>query len=206
VLAAAAVPAITVGSRPIRHAALRLAGAALVAEDSLTTADVIIVPEWAGAVGALEAADLQASILTLPGGSFTCGCSPRRPSDAEHSLSVRVPLAAPCWDVCRVRMSHADVVGFITDDAVRQDGVDGLPVLGDAAPLRDTARLEAVAEIVLAVDGEMSSTLIQALVGCQEDGIDVVQIATIPRAAARACAGQPPPINPVRAPRAPATA
>jgi uncharacterized SAM-binding protein YcdF (DUF218 family) len=41
-----------------RGSLLRLAGSALVAEDPLAPADVVVVPQWAGTAGALEAVDL----------------------------------------------------------------------------------------------------------------------------------------------------
>lgn len=50
--------AAMVGVAPVREAALRAAGGALVAEDPLGPADIIVIPEWAGGAGALGAADL----------------------------------------------------------------------------------------------------------------------------------------------------
>ena len=54
VLCLAAVVIIT----PLRVAPLRWAGHALVRVDPLLRADIAIVPEWSGAAGALEVADL----------------------------------------------------------------------------------------------------------------------------------------------------
>jgi exopolysaccharide biosynthesis polyprenyl glycosylphosphotransferase len=76
-------------------------------------------------------------------------------------------------------LSYADVLGFIDDDGVSDRGLDGVPVLGGAAALREFARSAGVAEVILAVDGEPSPTLIQALVTCQEDGLDVVPMASV---------------------------
>ena len=75
---------------------------------------------------------------------------------------------------------HAEVVGFVGETADAAAGsIDGLPVLGGAADLRAmTSRLGA-SEIVLSLDGQADATLVQALVGCQEDGVDVVRMATI---------------------------
>jgi hypothetical protein len=44
-----------------RGACLRIAGRALVAQDALAPADVVIVPQWASNAGALEAVDLVRS-------------------------------------------------------------------------------------------------------------------------------------------------
>lgn len=57
VLCLAAVVALT----PLRVAPLRWAGHALVSGDPLVRADIAIVPEWTGAAGALEVADLMHS-------------------------------------------------------------------------------------------------------------------------------------------------
>ena len=57
VLCLAAVVALT----PLRVVPLRWAGHALVSDDPLVRADIAIVPEWTGAAGALEVADLTHS-------------------------------------------------------------------------------------------------------------------------------------------------
>src|SRR4249919_273731 len=57
VLGLAAVVALT----PLRVVPLRWTGHALVSDDPLVRADIAIVPEWTGAAGALEVADLMHS-------------------------------------------------------------------------------------------------------------------------------------------------
>ena len=64
VLCLAAVVIMT----PLRGAPLRWAGHALVRVDPLVRADIAIVPEWSGAAGALEVADLiQAGMVDRVG-------------------------------------------------------------------------------------------------------------------------------------------
>lgn len=64
VLCLAAVVAMT----PLRVVPLRWAGQALVRVDPLVRADIAIVPEWTGAAGALEVADLiQAGMVDRVG-------------------------------------------------------------------------------------------------------------------------------------------
>ena len=53
--------AVAFGITPVRTAALRAAGHALVADDALIPPDVLVIPEWAGAASALEVADLVQS-------------------------------------------------------------------------------------------------------------------------------------------------
>lgn len=71
-----------------------------------------------------------------------------------------------------------EVLGFVHDDVLGPADVDGLPVLGGARSLRDIAR-SGVAEILVAVDGRPSPDLVQALVHCREDGLDVVPMASV---------------------------
>lgn len=76
-------------------------------------------------------------------------------------------------------LSYAGVLGFVDDDIVVGRHIDGVPVLGDARAVRALARSAGVAELILAVDDKPSPTLIQALVACQEDGLDVVPMASV---------------------------
>ncbi len=75
---------------------------------------------------------------------------------------------------------HPEVVGFVDggSDGLRLAG--GVSMLwGDVASLRDIVRREGAGEVIVAVDGAASGDLVHALVGCQEDGVDVVRMATV---------------------------
>jgi len=75
-------------------------------------------------------------------------------------------------------LEHVDVVGFV-DDALDSPAVEGLPLLGRAADLRTLAHQVGVSEIVVALDQPAGGTLVESLVGCQEDGADILQMATV---------------------------
>lgn len=67
------------------------------------------------------------------------------------------------------------VLGFIDDDPAKRDQVIlGLPVLGTSEDLLTVIRDTAVSEVVLAVTHNMGSSLLQAILNCQEEDIDVV--------------------------------
>ena len=75
---------------------------------------------------------------------------------------------------------HTEVVGLIDERAdPPAPSIDGLPVLGGPSDLRAIAGRLGASEIILSLDGEASGALVLALVGCQEDGVDVVRMATV---------------------------
>ncbi len=77
---------------------------------------------------------------------------------------------------------HPEVVGFVDGGSGGSNGLrlaGDVPMLGAAASLRDIVRREGAGEIIVAVDGAASGDLVHALVGCQEDGVDVVRMATV---------------------------
>src|SRR5438046_577767 len=62
---------VLAGIPPSRHAILGAVGRVLVVDDPFEPADVIVVPRWAGAAGAIDAADLArvgiaARVAVLP--------------------------------------------------------------------------------------------------------------------------------------------
>jgi hypothetical protein len=74
------VLAVIVGVPVVRHAVLKTAGWALVVDEPVGPADAIVLPEWAGSAGALDAADLVHAgiarrVAVLP--------EPQRASEAE---------------------------------------------------------------------------------------------------------------------------
>ena len=65
VLALGAFATVAVAASPLREPVLRAAGWALVADDSVTSADIIVVSSDSGGAGALQAAELvQSGIAT----------------------------------------------------------------------------------------------------------------------------------------------
>lgn len=69
------------------------------------------------------------------------------------------------------------IVGVIDDDpGKRGTSVRGAPVLGGPECLPQLAQAERVAEIVLAINGELRGETFQALLDCQERGIDLVRM------------------------------
>ncbi len=74
-------------------------------------------------------------------------------------------------------LRHVEVVGFV-DEAAEASEVHGLPVVGRVADLRALAHQWGASEIDVALDEPAEGALVEALVGCQEDGADIVQMAT----------------------------
>lgn len=84
--------------------------------------------------------------------------------------------------VGRAGVPHVEVVGVVKlpggEAPVEAPPLD-LPVVGTAADLPALARTHAVSEVVLALDGRAPAALVQALVGCQEDGVEVAGMASL---------------------------
>lgn len=82
--------------------------------------------------------------------------------------------------------SHAsreyDLVGFVDDDPAKQGReIDGLAVLGTAEQLRQVAQVHNVSEVVVAItrSGLMDGRLVQVLMDCHEQGIQVTLMAPL---------------------------
>ncbi len=72
------------------------------------------------------------------------------------------------------------VLGFIDDDPAKQDQViQGLPVIGPSDQLIAIVRDTGASEVILAVTHNMGSSLIQAILDCYEQNIDVVPMHTL---------------------------
>ena len=67
-----------------------------------------------------------------------------------------------------------DIAGFV-DDGPPASAVGGLPVVGTAAGLWAAVQQNDVAELILAVPGELPPLLFRELMRCQEKGIDIVR-------------------------------
>src|SRR5262245_28420108 len=84
IVLALAFGGFAVSLKPVREPALRAAGHALVAVDAVHSADAIVLPEWAGRAGAIEAADLVAR-----GVSARVAILPEARGPAERELQRR---------------------------------------------------------------------------------------------------------------------
>jgi len=71
---------VTAAVPPVRDAILRGAGRALVVDEPMEPADVIVVPVWAGASGAIDAADLVRAGIAR---RVAVLAEPPRPADDE---------------------------------------------------------------------------------------------------------------------------
>ena len=95
------VGVVAIGIPAVRTTVLRAAGRALVVDEPVEPADVIVLPTWAGAAGAIDAADLvhhgTASLVAVL-------AEPAKP--AERELARRgVPFAGENADL--VHLLHA---------------------------------------------------------------------------------------------------
>jgi exopolysaccharide biosynthesis polyprenyl glycosylphosphotransferase len=69
------------------------------------------------------------------------------------------------------------VVGLIDDDQEKRGReIGGARVLGGSAELLELAGREAVSDLVVAIQGPMNSEMFQALLGAQEQGIEIVRM------------------------------
>lgn len=83
--------------------------------------------------------------------------------------------------VIEAELPHATLIGFVADDT-GHDPAASPPVDGVIGTHTDLSRLvstERVSEIVLAVKGPMHAGLVQALMECQQLGVDLVPLATL---------------------------
>ena len=75
---------------------------------------------------------------------------------------------------------HAEVVGFLDDDASKSDAsVDGIKVLGGHDDLARIVGERHVSEVVLAVTHHMHDTALRTLIQAQEQGIELVRLASL---------------------------
>jgi hypothetical protein len=92
---------VAAGVPAVRTFLLRAAGRALVVDEPVESADVIVLPQWAGAAGAIEAADLVHAGIA---GQVAFLSEPTRP--AERELARRgVPNASEAAEA--IRRLHA---------------------------------------------------------------------------------------------------
>jgi exopolysaccharide biosynthesis polyprenyl glycosylphosphotransferase len=67
-----------------------------------------------------------------------------------------------------------EIIGFVDDDPLKQTQlISGLPVLGDRNDLVHLVKQTGVKEVVLAITHEIHTELFQALMDCQEQGVEV---------------------------------
>jgi hypothetical protein len=92
---------VAAGVPAVRRFLMRAAGHALVIDEPVTSADVIVLPQWAGAAGAIEAADLVHAGIA---GQVAFLAEPTRP--AERELARR-GVPNPSDAIEAVRRLHA---------------------------------------------------------------------------------------------------
>lgn len=75
---------------------------------------------------------------------------------------------------------HFRVLGLIDDDPGKNGQiVGGVEVAGGTTALKEIAADEEVAVLILAITGEIQGDLFQALLDCQEKGIEIVRMQTL---------------------------
>ena len=75
---------------------------------------------------------------------------------------------------------HFRVLGLIDDDPSKKGQVvGGVEVVGGSARLRQIVEEEEIAVLILAITGEIQGDLFQALLDCQEKGIEIVRMQTL---------------------------
>ena len=97
-LAVIVLVGVIAGVPAIRGSVLRAAGLALVVDEPIGPADVIVIPLWAGAGGAIEAADLVHS-----GIAARVAVLPEPPRPAERELTRRgITYMSPTADLVQL--------------------------------------------------------------------------------------------------------
>ncbi len=72
---------------------------------------------------------------------------------------------------------HFRVCGMIDDDPQKQGGkVLDVPVLGGWQKLEETIRDQGISVLILAITGEIRPELFQAILDCQESGVEVIRM------------------------------
>jgi exopolysaccharide biosynthesis polyprenyl glycosylphosphotransferase len=75
---------------------------------------------------------------------------------------------------------HLRVLGLIDDDPTKKGQIVGdAEVMGGSAKLRELAVEQEIAVLILAITGEIGGELFQALLDCQEKGIEIVRMQTL---------------------------
>ena len=77
-------------------------------------------------------------------------------------------------------LKSAHVVGFIDDDCAKHElKIEGIKVLGSCEHLCQSVSAERISQIILAVPNEITAEALRALLKCQEQGVELVQMATV---------------------------
>ncbi len=69
--------------------------------------------------------------------------------------------------------SEYQLVGYVDDDPSKQGRVEGIPVIGSRRHLLSLVRETDVSEIILAITHTVHGELIQAIMDCQEQGVQI---------------------------------
>jgi len=77
-------------------------------------------------------------------------------------------------------IGHFRVLGIIDDDPAKHgQAIEGVVVRGGTAQLRDLVAEEGVTALILAITGDLQSDLFEALLECQERGVEVIRMPTL---------------------------
>jgi exopolysaccharide biosynthesis polyprenyl glycosylphosphotransferase len=72
---------------------------------------------------------------------------------------------------------HFRVCGMIDDDPEKQGGkIQDVPVLGGWQKLEETIREQGISVLILAITGRIRAELFQAILDCQERGVEVIRM------------------------------
>jgi exopolysaccharide biosynthesis polyprenyl glycosylphosphotransferase len=75
---------------------------------------------------------------------------------------------------------HFRVLGIIDDDPAKHgQAIEGVVVRGGTAQLRALAAEEGITALILAITGDLQSDLFEALLACQERGVEVIRMPTL---------------------------
>ncbi len=126
-------------------------------------------------------------VLYFIGGAFLLGLTWRMVYIAvlvSHTFKRRALVVGGGWaGETIIRALHLfqsqqyAVVGVIDDDRQKHGmAVEGVPVLGGHETLPAAAHRHRASEIILAVTGEVQGAMFQALLDCQQQGLDIVRM------------------------------
>jgi len=70
--------------------------------------------------------------------------------------------------------SEYQLVGYIDDDPAKQgQTIEGLPIIGTGRDLVSLVKAKNISEVIFAITDDIHSTLLQALMDCQEQGVQI---------------------------------
>lgn len=77
-------------------------------------------------------------------------------------------------------ISQYEILGLVDDDPCKsEECVDGVPVLGASSDILRISQENGADEVILAITGQVSSSVFRVLANCQEQGLRVVRMAEV---------------------------